>query len=212
MAWYDITYKCGHTCRKQLYGKIDSRHEYIEWARDNKLCPECEENLRAEKIRKENENAQRTAQVKGYSGLQGTEKQVTWAVTIRDKVVKCIFEFEKQALQRFADTDASQDLFNRLNIMMDELRKGILSIVKASVFIEQRYKYFSKEDVRTIVRVKVAMQDGLIISDEELDKKIEEYKIARIEKREASNPTRQYMSKREADYYVKRYPELFPQK
>lgn len=211
MALYDITYKCGHTCRKQLYGKIDSRHEYIEWARDNKLCPECEEEARAEKIRKENENAQRIAQKEGYPDLQGTEKQVTWAVAIRNKVIKCISEFEKQALERFANTGASQDLFKRLNIIMDELRKGILSIIKASVFIDH-YRNFSKEDVRSIVRVKVAMQDGLIISDEELEKKIEEYKIARIEKREAANPIHRYMSKREADSFMKHYPELFVQK
>jgi len=41
MAWYEINYACGHSGREQLYGKTDSRESYVEWAEQNKICPEC---------------------------------------------------------------------------------------------------------------------------------------------------------------------------
>lgn len=40
MAKYDITYSCGHTVEKQLFGKNKDRESYIEWAKQG-LCPDC---------------------------------------------------------------------------------------------------------------------------------------------------------------------------
>lgn len=52
MAKYDITYSCGHTVEKQLYGKTDDRYSYIEWAQKG-LCPTCwGEKKRAEEATK----------------------------------------------------------------------------------------------------------------------------------------------------------------
>lgn len=84
MAKYNCIYKCGHSETVQLFGKMDSRNEYLAWAAENKLCPDC---YRAEI---ENRNARRNilsaqrAEVEGLPALTGSDKQIAWANTIRD--------------------------------------------------------------------------------------------------------------------------------
>ena len=54
MAWYDVTYKCGHEGREQIYGTNvhGERDRRVEWISEHKLCPEC---YKAEKRREEKE-------------------------------------------------------------------------------------------------------------------------------------------------------------
>ena len=66
MANYSIVYHCGHTADKQLFGNIEERMSYIDWCKDNKLCPECEERRRVEKIRKQNDDSAQSAMANGY--------------------------------------------------------------------------------------------------------------------------------------------------
>lgn len=40
MAWYDVTYKCGHTGRVQLVGKTADRERKLEWMAKQE-CPQC---------------------------------------------------------------------------------------------------------------------------------------------------------------------------
>ena len=82
MAQYDITYKCGHTIRKQLIGKINDRMSYIEWCKDN-LCPECVKKHSIEK-------ADKVAKEMGLPELAGSEKQIAWAKTIRNNAIETI--------------------------------------------------------------------------------------------------------------------------
>lgn len=49
MAWENIDWSCGHMTRKQLYGPNKDREQYVEWAEENGLCPDCyRERKRAE--------------------------------------------------------------------------------------------------------------------------------------------------------------------
>lgn len=59
MAKYQINYSCGHgSFEKNLYGKHSERDNYVEWAEQNMVCPDCykaakkEEDSKAEKIAK----------------------------------------------------------------------------------------------------------------------------------------------------------------
>lgn len=54
MAWYDITYKCGHEGREQIYGTNvhGEREARAAWLSEHKLCPDC---YKAEKRREEKE-------------------------------------------------------------------------------------------------------------------------------------------------------------
>jgi hypothetical protein len=82
MAQYTITWQCGHTTSDQLYGKYDYRYARIEAAK-SQLCPNCYKTQQAERNAKAAAEAATIAQDQGLPTLTGSEKQVTWALTIR---------------------------------------------------------------------------------------------------------------------------------
>ena len=42
MGKYNINYACGHgSFEKQLFGKMDTRDNYVAWAEGNMVCPDC---------------------------------------------------------------------------------------------------------------------------------------------------------------------------
>ena len=52
MAWYEITYACGHTGREQIYGKVNARQDRADWIGNNKVCKPCWIKGRAEADKK----------------------------------------------------------------------------------------------------------------------------------------------------------------
>jgi len=96
MAWYDVTYSCGHEGEIQLYGKARDR----EWKLSNeesKLCPDCWKKQREEERQKENAKAAEANQEAGLSKLEGSEKQIPWAESIRKQIIEGV---EKQIFGR----------------------------------------------------------------------------------------------------------------
>ena len=87
MAKYKVTYSCGHESVVELFGKETEREKKLEWMRDIAVCPDCyKEQLKAERDEANKAAAERAAE-QGLPVLTGTEKQVAWANTIRDKFV-----------------------------------------------------------------------------------------------------------------------------
>lgn len=75
MAKYRITYACGHTAEVQLYGKESKRERKIKWY--NTIdCPDCE-NAKQKKI----------AEKAGLPELTGSEKQIAWAIKLRNNAL-----------------------------------------------------------------------------------------------------------------------------
>lgn len=72
MAWTDITYKCGHTGRVQLYGK-SSQREWRVQCMEQELCHDCKLKIASEK-----------EEQLGLKEINtGSEKQISWARVIR---------------------------------------------------------------------------------------------------------------------------------
>jgi hypothetical protein len=86
LAKYDVTYSCGHTDIIQLYGSTKDR----EWrlaCEEEKLCPDCwKAKLEADR-QKKNEEAAEVNKATGLPPLEGSEKQVPWAETIRRDIL-----------------------------------------------------------------------------------------------------------------------------
>jgi len=91
MAGYSGTFSCGHEGKVHVTGPMKNR----QWIVDRKfegLCPECyEKHLEEERI-KANEVAAEKAKEMELPELQGTEKQVAWANTLRQKMIDKINE------------------------------------------------------------------------------------------------------------------------
>ena len=208
MAKYSITYKCGHTCETQLFGTYKSRERYIEWAKDNKFCPDCAEANVREHRSKENEASAQEAQERGYIELQGSPKQVAWANSIRAKVIAAIDEIKALLDSNVKKFNSSQDVIEKSVAVFNDVRNVILAIEDSKVFID-RYRDFRAEDARWILRSKAAIEENKIIPDEEFNAKCLEYDIAQLKKVSMANPTRLYMSESDVESCKRRFPEMF---
>jgi hypothetical protein len=98
MAWYSITGTCGHTFRKQLYGKITSRESYVEWAEDNLLCPDCFKKQQEKEKDDAAKKALEKAKKEKLPELEGTEKQIRWALVLREKQIDFLYTLIGEAL------------------------------------------------------------------------------------------------------------------
>lgn len=90
MAKYDIKHSCGHTVTHNIVGPEKDRPYQAERL-TNRLCSECYREL---------QRSEAAAATSTLPALQGSDKQITWATTIRAKFVGSIeaFEVEQEAL------------------------------------------------------------------------------------------------------------------
>ena len=95
MAHYDVGYACGHTQEIELFGKTSARYEKIEWM-ERGVCPDCYRAKKQEEREQENERSATLAESLGFSQLEGSEKQIAWGNSIRQKAYEntCRLELE----------------------------------------------------------------------------------------------------------------------
>ncbi len=82
MAKYDVTYRCGHSARVELFGAHKERESKLDWMRGT-LCPECYRAQKEAERQQVNAQAATANAAAGLPALVGTEKQVAWAESIR---------------------------------------------------------------------------------------------------------------------------------
>jgi len=130
VAWYTGTYSCGHEGKIQVFGALKDRQWKINWTFSG-LCPECYKQKLADEKAKINAQAMEAAKEMELPELQGTEKQVAWANTLRLELIK-----------KFDDIDA--DELNPEKITYDELMRVkdyiLETKTKASWYIDHRNK------------------------------------------------------------------------
>lgn len=90
MAKYTVTYKCGCTKEIQLFGKLSDREKRIAWL-ETQECPECSR-------KEETERAKSLAG--SLPALEGSEKQIAWAMSIRQRWID---EAQKELASRGLD-------------------------------------------------------------------------------------------------------------
>lgn len=87
MAWYYGTYSCGHEGRVNIIGPVKDR----QWKADRhfeKVCPDCWKIEKQKKKDAEYERACEAAKEMDLPELRGTEKQIRWAMVIRQKFIE----------------------------------------------------------------------------------------------------------------------------
>lgn len=137
MAKYNVTYNCGHTGVVALFGPNKDR----EWKlarEEEKLCPECyKEWLERERI-KQNEEAAETNQRAGLPALEGTEKQIAWAETIRHGVITEANRLLENA-KHYHDKNSYFQLIDLPKEQFIEALESIGNHTNASWWIDNRY-------------------------------------------------------------------------
>lgn len=117
---------CGTEIRVDLVGKVKDR----EWKLDNFtwICDECKEKDRQEK----NAIAAADAKAKGLPELEGSEKQVAWANTLRQKRLKELENFQYPSIFTTPEkTEATNKSIQALRVVFE-------TETKASCFINTR--------------------------------------------------------------------------
>lgn len=107
MAHYEVIFSCGHSGVVSLIGKAKDREWRLERYKNFGICEDCKRKARDE------ENAKMLAEAKEMElpQLNGTEKQIAWAITIRQNFVHNIenLDFESDEVKE-KYLDAFQNL------------------------------------------------------------------------------------------------------
>lgn len=91
MAKYDVEYACGHKWEIQLFGPIEGRLVKLDYEAE-KLCPDCYKAKIETKHAAESAKAAEEAKQAGLPALQGSEKQIAWAESIRAKQMPALLK------------------------------------------------------------------------------------------------------------------------
>jgi len=134
MAWFYGTFSCGHEGRVNIVGPTKDRQRKADWDFSN-LCPNCKEielkkNLE-EKIKKSKEME--------LPDLKGTDKQVNWALTLRNDFIKNYQELCKK-IQRLKEENPER--YAKSDVTLEQFQMAfdyiINNKIKASYWIDNR--------------------------------------------------------------------------
>lgn len=106
---YDVEFSCGHIGTVTLFGKHKDREWRLEKYRENGLCEECQKKLHD----KLNAEALEEANEMGLPELSGSEKQVAWAITIRQNFINQIEN------ENYVSDDAKQQVLDIMQQMLE---------------------------------------------------------------------------------------------
>lgn len=138
---FTVTHKCGHEVVYQLYGKFEDRERKAAYY-ETLDCPEC-------RRRRELEQAETNAQADNLPELNGSEKQIAWALSIRNKWMELVSNLIAQVN---ANTNANPQLKEKF-IAAVASRKGETS---AAWWIDNRYSIDTVsgvlEDLNNIIK------------------------------------------------------------
>lgn len=141
MAWYYGTYSCGHDGRVNIIGPTKLR----QWKADRefeKMCPDCYTKYLQEQREKQNAEAAEKAIEMELPELQGAEKQVAWANTLRQQFIdECDAMTERDWRLRLRDIP-----FTEMKRIEDYVLKNCIS---AAYWIEH-------QDTRLVLKDNVA--------------------------------------------------------
>lgn len=124
MAKYTVEYSCGHWGEVNLYGPGKERERKIEWFKNQALCPDCY---------KASKNAVTAKANVGFADLEGSDKQIVWALDIRGK-------YMADAKQRMANIARNRGLTDEaaMTAWENNLCELVNKVTTAKWWIENR--------------------------------------------------------------------------
>lgn len=127
--YYVICEKCGNEIRIELFGKIKDR----EWKLENRtwVCDECKE----KELNEKNKQAALETKEKGLPELQGSEKQVAWANTLRINRINELKKYEYPTIFG-CNEEKMKDFIDRKIALLAIFETEI----NAKYFIDNRYE------------------------------------------------------------------------
>ena len=142
MAWYYGTYKCGHEGRIQVYGKIANR----QWKADRVfegLCEECYRKEREKYIENQNNKALELSNKMELPQLEGSEKQIAWANSLRLQFIDKLRDFlecnDEYKVKKINNLKVSKEVKLKVYNHLDDSKKEFLKETSAKFYIDSRF-------------------------------------------------------------------------
>lgn len=129
MASEMTTHTCGHT------SKLHGSRKDLEWRvrrAEAESCWDCRKSA-------ENLAAAQAAEAQGLPALQGSDKQIDWAGTIRQKLLRSFDELMKEGAGRLETHPDTADLVQEL-VVIRALYREVAQQTSAKHFIERGQK------------------------------------------------------------------------
>lgn len=174
MAWYYGTFACGCEGRVNIIGPSKDR----EWKKQRAFSKECDKCYR-EKLEKarelDNKRALKLAKEMELPELEGTEKQVAWANTIRQSLIDKVASFIGKGDLGSFDNEAKQRLkdINNISVALDYV---IDKKVSAEFWINNResikwdnIEFIFKDYIKDALPTDEEVQEKIIQQDIELE-------------------------------------------
>lgn len=138
MAKYDIEFSCGHTETRDIIGRVRDRESKAEWMAQG-LCSECYETEKKRQFEEENQKAAEEAKEYGLPELTGTEKQVAWANTLRQKwITEAEGYFERH--MKLRSKGREEEATKEITAMAEAMDAHLTSTSSARWWIDNREK------------------------------------------------------------------------
>ena len=136
MAKYTVKFACGHEEVINLYGSHAERERKIAYYQQHGKCSECY------KAEKKAEKETEASKIEDMPELQGTEKQVSWANDIRNKMAAEVVEYIESKVKTDVKTFSSS--FAALNEEQKAfvVRKSEAVAKYATLITETSAKYY----------------------------------------------------------------------
>lgn len=112
---YTVTFSCGHTGVVELFGKSADREKKLEWYQDTAVCPDCYKKSWDMQRLEERQQAYENAKKMNLPALTGSDKQIAWAVTIRDRFFSLLNAYIDSHAKN-TKTEAGKTFFRELKL------------------------------------------------------------------------------------------------
>lgn len=139
MAKYSGIYSCGHEGVVNIIG----RHKDREWKKErvfSNMCPDCYKKYLEKQIKEANQKALEETKEMELPELEGTEKQIAWANTLRIDFIKKVTDYaDEKDLQHKGESKKAE----RYRVTLDYIL-SLKEAQKASYWIDLRYRTFTE--------------------------------------------------------------------
>lgn len=132
MASYTVQHSCGHSEEHKLYGKHSERERKIAWLQSTD-CHQCYAAAQQQQREQAADNARQQAESQGLPQLQGSDKQIAWALTIRERMLEDIADTRTLILGNVGK--GPQEISDRALQVLDEMELQ----TSAAWWIDHRY-------------------------------------------------------------------------
>ncbi len=161
MAKYEVTHSCGHTATTQLVGPGKDRERKLAWL-ETILCENC---AQVERV-KAAAGMVALDEAKGFPKLHGSEKQITWASSIRHEAVLAFEKIERRLKETALSQGSEAPLAEQLLFELDNYCATWKSEDQAQWWIDRREKVSESAMTSHLyaIRHSVADQYGVLVA------------------------------------------------